>query len=250
MAVRREIQSVEKKYAEADAQYTDLSRKLRTVTQERLNAEEELLASNVRLKQLLGELQAAREAAQAQSSAGVQDSKMTMGELTRKVESTLMTVLDERFRDEAFTSAITEQSVLSTDKVRVEFEGDEVFWSLQDNYSFEMLLGDASRYWDVAAQDAILVDERGAIWPNDAYVGLELQRAPNARITLKIKPVATSVRPARAICPPTAPRRTCTAAACSLLLRPSPSPAAVPRAFSCVRLLPPCLTLLWALPLC
>ena len=94
---------------------------------------------------------------------------------------------------EAFTSALTEQSVLSTDKVRVEFEGDEVFWSLQDNYSFEMLLADASRYWDVAPQDAMLVDERGAIWPNDAYVGLELQRAPNAKITLKIKPVAVTV---------------------------------------------------------
>ena len=101
--------------------------------------------------------------------------------------------MPHRFRDEAFTSAITEQSALSTDKVRVEFEGDEVFWSLQDNYSFEMLLADASRYWDVAPQDAMLVDERGAIWPNDAYVGLELQRAPNARITLKIKPVATTV---------------------------------------------------------
>ena len=158
MALSREIYAVEEQYTEADEQYTELSRKLRHVTQERLNTEEELLASNVRLKQLLGELQAARDAAHAQSSAVVQDNKMTMGELTRKVESTLMTVLDERFRDEAFTSAITEQSVLSTDKVRVEFEGDEVFWSLQDNYSFEMLLGDASRYWDVAPQDAILFE--------------------------------------------------------------------------------------------
>jgi len=193
MAVRREIKEVEAQFNQADEEYEALSKKLRHVTQERLNAEEELLGSNVRLKQLLGELQAAREAAQAQSSATVQDSKMTMGELTRKVESTLMTVLDERFRDEAFTSAITEQSVLSTDKVTVEFEGDEVKWSLQDNYSFEMLLADASRYWDVAPQDAILVDERGAIWPNDAYVGLELQRAANALIKLRIKPVAITV---------------------------------------------------------
>jgi len=107
MAVRREIKEVEAQFNQADEEYEALSKKLRHVTQERLNAEEELLGSNVRLKQLLGELQAAREAAQAQSSATVQDSKMTMGELTRKVESTLMTVLDERFRDEAFTSAIT-----------------------------------------------------------------------------------------------------------------------------------------------
>ena len=131
MALRREIKSVEEQYEQTNEAYGELSKKLRNVTQERLNTEEELLASNVRLKQLLGELEAARAAAQAQSNAIVKDNKMTMGELTRKVESTLMTVLDERFRDEAFTSAITEQSVLSTDKVRVEFEGDEVFWSLQ-----------------------------------------------------------------------------------------------------------------------
>ena len=192
-AINREIAAVEQQFAAADAQYKDLSEKLRLVTQQRLNTEEELLAGNVRLKQLLGELESARAAASAQSAAVVEERKMTMGELTRKVESTLMSVLDERFRDEAFTSAITEQSVLSTDNVRVEFEDDEVFWSLQDNYSFEMLLQDAARYWDVAPQDATLVDERGAIWPNDAYVGLELHRSPTARIALKIKPVATSV---------------------------------------------------------
>ena len=39
----------------------------------------------------------------------------------------------------------------------------------------------------------MLVDERGAIWPSDAYVGLELHRYPTARITLKIKPVAVTV---------------------------------------------------------
>ncbi len=125
----------------------------------------------------------------------------------------------------------------------MEFEGDEVFWSLQDNYTFEMLLQDAARYWDLAPHDvsasraaptrtslthaairggggrtarsptisfdahpthplplspacvaqSVLVDERGAIWPNDAFVKLELQRNAAARIGLKIKPVAVSV---------------------------------------------------------
>lgn len=151
-------------------------------------------ASNVRLKQLLGELNVARQQATQASDGAQSDSRMTMGELTRKVEFTLMSVLDERFRDEAFTSAITEQSSLaSVDKVRVEFEGDEVFWALQDNYSFEMLLQDAARYWDVASQDVILVDERGAIWPNDAYIQLETQRNPTLKIALKIKPVAIAV---------------------------------------------------------
>jgi len=193
-AIRREIRTTEKQVEEADAQYGDLSAKLRNVTQERLNTEEALMAANVRLKQLLGELQSTREAAQAQGALTVQDSKMTMGELTRKVEQALIGVLDERFRDEAFTSAITEQSSLtSSDKVRVEFDSDEVFWSLHDNYTFEMLLQDAARYWDVAAQDVILVDERGAIWPNDAYCRLEIQRNAASKIAMKIKPVAVAV---------------------------------------------------------
>lgn len=78
-------------------------------------------------------------------------------------------------------------------QVRVEFEGDEAYWSLQDNYNFEALLQDAARYWDISPQDAVLQDERGAIWPNDAYVGLELQRHTTARISLKLKPVASHV---------------------------------------------------------
>ncbi len=96
MALRREIRAVEEQYAEADEQYTALSKRLRLVTQQRLNTEEELLSSNVRLKGLLGELQAAREAAHAQSIATVPDNQMTMGQLTRQVEATLMAVLDER----------------------------------------------------------------------------------------------------------------------------------------------------------
>jgi len=193
-AIRRETREVEAQLDSANTQYADISEELRLRTQERQNAEEELMASNVRLKQLLGELQASRAGASQQSEATQHGSRMTMGELTRKVETVLMSVLDERFRDEAFTSALTVLSSLSAvDKVRVEFENDEVYWALQDNYSFEMLLQDAARYWDVAAQDVILVDERGAIWPNDAYVQLEIQRNPTLKIVLKIKPVAVQV---------------------------------------------------------
>ena len=180
-AIRREIASIEQQYQEADEQYADISKRLRSITLERQNAEEDLLAANSRLKQLLGELEVARAQAAEQAAVKVQDNKMTMGELMRKVESALMGVLEERFRDEAFTSLITEQSVLSTDKVRVEYEQDEVWWSLQDNYTFEMLHKDAARYWDVAPQDASLTDERGAIWPNDSYVGLEMQRYPTSK---------------------------------------------------------------------
>ena len=166
-AIRREIKDVERQYEEAEREYAKVSKELASVTQQRLNTEEELMGSNVRLKQLLGELKVQREltAQQAAAADELKDVRMTMGELTRKVEAALTTVLDERFRDEAFASAITEQSaVTSPDKVRVEFEGDEVFWALQDNYTFEMLLQDAARYCDVAAPDVMLVDERGAIW--------------------------------------------------------------------------------------
>lgn len=173
MAVRREIRDVELAVEQADAEYASLTDRLRVVTQDRHNAEEDLMCSNVRLKQLLGELQEARKLTASAAAVEVQQNRMTMGELTRKVEGALMNVLDDRLNDEVFTSAITEQSAVSVaDKVRVEFQGDEVFWALQDSYSFEFLLQDAARYWDIARQDAVLVDERGAIWPNDAFVKL------------------------------------------------------------------------------
>ena len=163
-AIRREIKELERQYDDAEKEFADLSKQLKSITQDRQNTEEELMSANVRLKQLLGELQVQRELTAQQSVVPIHDNRMTMDELSRKVETSLMQVLEERFRDEAFTSAITEQaSVASSDKVRVEFDSDEVFWSLHDNYTFEMLVQDAARYWDVAAQDVILVDERGAM---------------------------------------------------------------------------------------
>jgi len=39
----------------------------------------------------------------------------------------------------------------------------------------------------------VFCTERGAIWPNDAYVALELQRHSSARISLKLKPVASQI---------------------------------------------------------
>jgi len=193
-AIRREIKELERQYDDAEKEFADLSKQLKSITQDRQNTEEELMSANVRLKQLLGELQVQRELTAQQSVVPIHDNRMTMDELSRKVETSLMQVLEERFRDEAFTSAITEQaSVASSDKVRVEFDSDEVFWSLHDNYTFEMLVQDAARYWDVAAQDVILVDERGAIWPNDAYCRLGIQRNATCKIMMKIKPVAIAV---------------------------------------------------------
>ena len=53
-AIMREMRAVEQQLEEADAEYDKLSKQLRNVTQERQNTAEELMASNVRLKQLLG----------------------------------------------------------------------------------------------------------------------------------------------------------------------------------------------------
>lgn len=164
MAVKREIREVEAQLDAAEAEFQSVYKKLGRVAQERLNVEEELTSTNVRLKQMLGELKAHHQCAAVQSSAPQRDSSLTLEQLTRKVETSLMRVLEERFNDEAFTSAISEQSVLSTaDKVHVTYEGDEAYWALQDNYTFEMLLHDASRYWDILPQNAVLHDERGAM---------------------------------------------------------------------------------------
>jgi len=49
-------------------------------------------------------------------------------------------VLEHKLGDDAFASAIIDQNASNTGgKVRVEFGGDEVFWALSDNYTFEML---------------------------------------------------------------------------------------------------------------
>ena len=96
------------------------------------------------------------------------------------------------FRHSFATALIEKSSTRTGDKVRVEFDQDEVFWQLQENYTFENLLEDAARYWDISAQDCVLYDERGAIWPSDAYVSMELREHPSARVTLKIKAVAAA----------------------------------------------------------
>ena len=209
-AIRREIKEVEAQLEAAEKDFAKINDKLRIVQQDRSNVEEELVAQNTRLKQMLDELALRKEQAEAEGQGldGVRGSKMTMAELDRKVDAALLDVLEvklrehdpthepvlaltpalvltltlsiqAKFRDEAFATAIIEQSAATGgDKVRVEFEGDEVFWTLQENYTFEMLLMDAARYWDVSPQDAVLADERGAVWPDDAYVALELVSAP------------------------------------------------------------------------
>lgn len=167
-AVRREIAAVEQELAEAEKIYAERSERLRVVTQERLNTEESLENANVKLKSLLGDLDRARAEAAAVSGEVQADQPITMGDITRKIELNLTQVLEQRFSDPELTASLTDAVAGQvSDRVRVEFDGDEVFWSLQDNYTFDMLLEDAARYWDISSQDSTLVDERGAIWPND-----------------------------------------------------------------------------------
>lgn len=194
-AIRREIKEVETQLSEQEDIYSGLNEQLRVLQQDRSNVEEELVAHNTRLRQMLDELAMRKEAASKEQE-GLQylkTSKRTMQELNRKVDEIVASVLEHKFKDDGFQQAIMEQNVGSCgDKVRVEFEGDEVFWSLRENYTFEMLLQDAARYWDVSPMDAALMDERGAIWPDDFYVALELQNAPVARILLRIKATAAA----------------------------------------------------------
>ena len=194
-AVRREIKEVETQLSEEEEVYSGLNEQLRVLQQNRSNVEEELVAHNARLRQMLDELAMRKEAASKEQE-GLQYlrvSKRTLQELNRKVDEIVASVLERKFKDDGFQQAIMEQNVGSAgNKVRVEFEGDEVFWSLQENYTFEMLLQDAARYWDVSPMDAALMDERGAIWPDDFYVALELQNTLAARIMLRIKATAAA----------------------------------------------------------
>ena len=56
-----------------------------------------------------------------------------------------------------------------------------------------LLPQDAARYWDLSTMDVVLYDESGAIWPSDAYVALEMQQQPTARIAMRVKPVAATI---------------------------------------------------------
>ena len=131
-AIRREIKEVEAQLELAEAEFGKVNERLRVVQQDRNNVEEELVTQNMRLKQMLDELEVRKEDASREASQVVVSSKVTMAELDRKVDAALLDVLEAKFRDEAFATAIIEQSAASSgDKVRVEFEGDEVFWTLQ-----------------------------------------------------------------------------------------------------------------------
>lgn len=189
--MRGDIKAIETQLDLVQAEFAKVNDHMLSVQQARMNTEEELVAQNTQLKQMLDEL--AMHKASKRPELEQEDAKVTVGELSRKVDESLLDVLEAKFRDEAFATAIIEQSAATSgDKVRVEFENDEVFWTMQENYTFEMLLQDAARYWDVSPTDAVLNDERGAIWPDDAYVALELQSAPSARIALRIKATAAA----------------------------------------------------------
>ena len=71
-------------------------------------------------------------------------------------------------------------------------EGVRAFFGPNVRFFRGNLLEDAARYWDISPQDCVLYDERGAIWPSDAYVSMELREHPSARVTLKIKAVAAA----------------------------------------------------------
>ena len=184
---KREMMQVEMELDAAEVEHTAVSEKLQQLAQQRINMEEELAHANLRLKQLLGELKAQTvRPTDTKQGAAVSDNTLALADLSRIVELSLMKVLEERFMDDAFTAAISEQSTLaSAGKARVEFDGDEAYWSLHDNYTFEALLHDAARYWDIAPENVVFED------------GAQLPTYPSHRCCLS--------PPIIAACPPSIP---------------------------------------------
>ena len=80
-AIRREIKEVETQLDIAQAEFSKVNDQLRSVQQARMNAEEELVAQNTRLKQMLDEL-AMRKETSKRRDVEQEDAKVTVADLT------------------------------------------------------------------------------------------------------------------------------------------------------------------------
>ena len=129
-AIRREIKELEAQLDVKDREFEEVNDQLRVAVQDRSNVEEDLHQLNFRLKAMLEEL--AQRRADAKGEPAIRLTKRTMAELDRTVDRIITEMLEEKLSNETFTASLIEQTAASSgDTVRVEFEGDEVFWSLQ-----------------------------------------------------------------------------------------------------------------------
>ena len=130
-AIRREIKELEAQLEVKDREFEEVNEQLRVAVQDRSNVEEDLNQLNFRLKAMLEELAHQRHA-DAKGEPAIRQTKQTMAELDRTVDRIITEMLEEKLSNETFTASLIEQTAASSgDTVRVEFEGDEVFWSLQ-----------------------------------------------------------------------------------------------------------------------
>ena len=130
-AIRREIKELEAQLEVKDREFEEVNEQLRVAVQDRSNVEEDLNQLNFRLKAMLEEL-AHQWHADAKGEPAIRQTKRTMAELDRTVDRIITEMLEEKLSNETFTASLIEQTAASSgDTVRVEFEGDEVFWSLQ-----------------------------------------------------------------------------------------------------------------------
>ena len=196
VSVTREIADLEAEVAKYEASNLALGEKLLSIQRQKRTVEEELVSENIRLKVVLDEHRERQQ--QDALPQNVSDRSVSQAELQTRIERALISVFEQKLHDrnwalEDGTTSTAAAHGWGGNQVRVEFEGAEVFWALLDYYTFEMLLQDAARFFDLPPVDCALHDERGAIWPFDAYVNVELRGNPDARIELRIKPLATAV---------------------------------------------------------
>eukprot|EP00743_Colponemidia_sp_Colp-15_P008008 GILK01008673.1.p1 GENE.GILK01008673.1~~GILK01008673.1.p1 ORF type:complete len:875 (+),score=143.44 GILK01008673.1:99-2723(+) len=73
----------------------------------------------------------------------------------------------------------------SVQQVNVSFEGESAVFRVPSDYTFDQLLRDAARYFDVDVETASLRDQMNSMWPNRALVSRELTKAgPSAKVKL------------------------------------------------------------------
>lgn len=112
-----------------------------------------------------------------------------------KLEGIFENVLMQKFSDDKLFQTLTHDKALSKELcVNVGWGNEIATWIYDveenDDISFEVILEDACRYWDINPMDAVLLDSYGAVWPMDSMAEEELQADDNGntpKITLSYR---------------------------------------------------------------
>lgn len=154
--------------------------------------QEQLLLVNEKISREVNEmeqLQSKRGAVQAKLDEFKNEEEALRHAFTTILDHGLKDLKESRRRDwaEAEHHASLETVVR---EVSVLFEDDEaVFRVVDEAYTFDGLIADACRYFEVHPLDALLVDDRDAPWSGDASVRLELSEFENqyGKVVMKLR---------------------------------------------------------------